>query len=272
MTLAGRVVAVTGAARGIGLAVAEALVERSAVVALGDLDADAAVAAAERLGPLAHGFAVDVTDTASFRAFLDGVEDRVGRPVDVLVNNAGVMWVGRYDDEPEAVALRQADVNLHGVARGMKLALPRMRARGRGHVVNIASFASRVPPAGEAMYSATKHAVLGYSTAVRAELRGTGVHLSVVMPVVVDTELAVGTGTGGGVMLQPRDVADAVVDVLQRPRFEVFVPRWTGLLARLYGVAPQGVRDAMYRLLMPDNVRDGDLPARREYERRAVGA
>ena len=272
MSLAGRVVAVTGAARGIGLAVAEALVERSAVVALGDLDATAATAAAERLGPLAHGFGLDVTDTASFRAFLDGVEQRVGRPVDVLVNNAGIMWVGAFDDEPEIAALRQADVNLHGVVRGMKLALPRMRARGRGHVVNIASFASKVPPAGEATYSATKHAVLGYSTAVRAELRGTGVQLSVVMPVVVDTQLAVGTGTGSGVMLQPRDVADAVVDVLLRPRFEVFVPGWTGVLARVYAVAPQRFRDLMYRRMMPDNVREGDLAARADYERRAVDA
>lgn len=272
MSLAGRVVAVTGAAHGIGLAIAEALVEKSAVVALGDVDAGRAVAEAERLGPLAHGFALDVTDTESFRAFLDGVEQRVGRPVDALVNNAGIMWVGAFDAEPETAAMRQADVNLHGVVRGMKLALPRMRARGRGHVVNVASFASKVPPAGEAMYSATKHAVLGYSTAVRAELRGTGVHLSVVMPVVVDTRLAAGTGTGGGVMLQPRDVAHAVVDVLERPRYEVFVPGWTGVLARVYGVAPQGLRDLMYRRLMPDNVRDGDLAARADYERRAVGA
>lgn len=177
--LAGRVIAVTGAGRGIGRAIAETLARAGGMVALGDLDEATARSAAEEISRAARGraegFALDVTDTASFAGFLDRAEAAFGL-VDVLVNNAGIMWVGPFADETEQTALRQFDVNLHGVLRGTKLAAPRMLARGAGHIVNIASAASKLAPAGEATYAATKHAVHGYSTAVRAELHGRGVH------------------------------------------------------------------------------------------------
>ncbi|MGH3392986.1 MAG: SDR family NAD(P)-dependent oxidoreductase, partial [Actinomadura sp.] len=166
-------------------------------------------------------------------------------------------------------ALRQFDVNLHGVLRGMKLMLPRMRARGHGHVVNIASAASKVAPPGEATYAATKHAVYGYATAVRAELRGSGVHLSLVMPAVVKTELAIGTAAGGTRRLSPDEVADAVLGVLLRPRFEVFVPRRLAVLPRLAALVPGRVRDALYRALVPDQLAALDDPSvRAAYEQR----
>lgn len=267
--IAGRVVAVTGAARGIGEAIARTLAERGARVALGDIDGTAAESAAAAIGRGAIGLEVDVTSTASFAAFLDAAQERLG-PLDVLVNNAGVMWVGRYADEPEAAALRQFDVNVHGVARGMRLAIPRMLERRSGHVVNIASVASTIAPAGEASYAATKHAVLGYSVAVRHELRGTPVQLSVVMPVVVATELAAGTAHGGVPPLEPRDVALAVAGALEHPRFEVFVPRRVGVLVRALALLPQAGRDLLYRRLVPDQVRETDAAARREYEARVL--
>jgi short-subunit dehydrogenase len=145
-----------------------------------------------------------------------------------------------------------------------------MVARRHGHVVNVASAASRLVPAGEATYGATKHAVLGLSRAVRAELRGTGVELSVVMPVVVETELAAGTSHGRGVRLRPEDVARAVADVLDRPRFEVPVPRAVGALMALDAVLPQRLRDLAWRLAMPDQLRDADPEARRAYESRVL--
>ena len=265
--IAGRVIAVTGAARGIGAAIAGALAAQGARVAVGDIDADAARATAAEIGHGAVGCALDVTDEASFRAFLDEATASLG-PLDVLVNNAGIMWVGHFWEEPEAVALRQFDVNFHGVARGMRLALPRMRTRGGGHVVNIASVGSKVAVAGEASYTATKHAVLGYSIAVREELRGTPIELSIVMPVVVETALAVGTVPGGVPALAPQDVADAVVGVLQRPRFEVFVPQRVALLTRLLALLPQRGSDMLYRRLVPDQARDTDAAARRGYETR----
>ena len=98
--IAGRVVAVTGAAHGIGAAIARTLAARGACVALGDIDADAAGATAAEIGHGAIGCALDVADAASFRAFLDEATASLG-PIDVLVNNAGVTWVGRFEEEPE---------------------------------------------------------------------------------------------------------------------------------------------------------------------------
>ncbi|MFM9628978.1 SDR family oxidoreductase [Streptomyces galilaeus] len=270
--LTGRVIAVTGAGRGIGRAVAVRLAAAGADVAIGDLDAELAVETAGAIGTRPGGrllgLSLDVTDTHSFGDFLRTVETRLG-PIDVLVNNAGIMWVGPFEEEPEDAALRQFDVNLHGVQRGMRLVIPGMRERGRGHVVNIASAASKVAPAGEATYAATKHAVHGYSAAVRAELRGTGVHVSLVMPGVVETELAVGTATGPTRRLTPDQVADAVLDVVLRPRFEVFVPRQVAALTRLAAVLPGRARDALHRLLVPDQLAAlSDRSVRAAYEQR----
>ena len=167
--LVGQVAAITGAARGIGKATAQAFAHEGMKVAIGDLDAELAEQAAAEMGPNAAGFALDVTRRDSFEAFIDAAEERFG-PLDVLVNNAGIMPLGRFIDEDEATAVRMVDINLHGVIHGMKLALPRMMARNRGHVVNIASQAGKYGAPGGATYSATKHAVIGLTEAVRGEL------------------------------------------------------------------------------------------------------
>jgi NADP-dependent 3-hydroxy acid dehydrogenase YdfG len=267
----GRVIAVTGAARGIGMAIAERVSAAGARVAIGDLDADAAVAAAAQLPGAAAGFTLDVTDSGSFGRFLDAVEARWG-PIDVLVNNAGVMWAGPFDEESEQATHRQLEVNLHGVIRGVRLAAPRMRARGRGHIVTVASAASKLAPAGEATYAATKHGVYGYLSAVRTELRGSGVELSVVMPTVVETELAAGTSSGAVPRLTPDDVAAAVAEVIARPRFEVTVPRYVGPLARAAGLLPDALRMAVLRRMVPDQVAAlrENRSARMQYENTAL--
>src|SRR3954452_5053632 len=240
-TLAGRVVAITGAARGIGRATAEALVREGARVAVGDLDADLARRTAEELGPNAAAFALDVTDRASFERFVDAVDTQLG-PVDVLVNNAGIMPLGPFVEEDDITARRMVDINVHGVMHGMKVVLPRLVARGDGHLVNIASAAGKGPYPGGATYCGTKHFVVGVSDAVRGELRGTGVEISVVMPVVVDTELASGVRTARGVpKVKPDDVAAAIVEVLRRPRFDVYVPRSIGPSTALGSIVPRRV-------------------------------
>jgi NADP-dependent 3-hydroxy acid dehydrogenase YdfG len=270
-TLAGRVVAITGAARGIGRATAAALVREGAIVAIGDLDADLARRTAEELGPQAAAFALDVTDRASFDAFLDAVEGELG-PVDVLVNNAGIMPLGAFVAEDDATARRMVDVNVHGVLHGMKAALPRLLARGDGHLVNIASAAGKGPYPGGATYCGTKHFVVGMSDAARGELRGTGVEVSVVMPVVVETELASGVGTPRGIpRIKPDDVAAAIVEVLKRPRFDVYVPRWIGPPIALSAALPRWLRELSMRAIGADRVlwRIDDVE-RRPYEVRAA--
>lgn len=265
MRLRGKVCLVTGGSRGLGAAIVRAFAREGAIAVptycTGRADAEKLAADAGCAEPLA----LDVRDRTSVRGAMATVAARYGR-IDVLVNNAGVMWVGRFEDEPEDAALRQFDVNFHGVARGLRLAVPRMRARGGGHVVTVASAASRLAPAGEATYAASKHAVYGYCTALQQELRGSGVELSVVMPIVVETELARGTTEGKGRRLTPEEVAEAVVATIRAPRFEVWVPRQVGFLTGALGVMPQRLRARLHRALVPDQVRDGDGVARRAYE------
>lgn len=269
-TLTGRIIAVTGGAHGIGREIAARLAAAGARVAIGDRDLAAARATAQALPGRVEAFALDVTDTASFQRFLAEVTDLWG-PLDVLVNNAGVMWVGAFDTEPEAATERMLAVNLHGVIRGVRLVAPGMRARGGGHIVTVASAASKLSPPGESSYAASKHGVLGYLTGVREELRGAGVHLSVIMPGVVDTDLAVGTDTGAAARLQPGDVAAAVVKVLHRPRFEVTVPGYVGPLIRLVALLPQPLRDRVLRAMVPDQVAAvHGSTARTGYEARAL--
>src|SRR5699024_3402293 len=94
------------------------------------------------------------------------------------VNNAGLMWVGSFEEEPESAARAQLSVSLLGVINGIKAAAPAMRRARRGHLITVASAASILPTPGEATYAATKHGVLGYLKAVRTELRGSGVEVT----------------------------------------------------------------------------------------------
>jgi short-subunit dehydrogenase len=164
------------------------------------------------------------------------------------------------------------DINLHGVIYGSKLALDRFLPRGRGHLVQIASAAGKAGFPGGATYCATKHAVVGLSEAIRAETHGTGVDVSVVMPVVVNTELGSGLPkTRGFKAMQPEDVADAIVEALQTGRFEVFVPKTMSGMVRLNALMPRRAMEAVNRMLKGDQVLMApDHNARAAYEARMV--
>jgi NADP-dependent 3-hydroxy acid dehydrogenase YdfG len=270
-SLHGRVVAITGGARGIGKATAAALVRKGAKVAIGDLDRELAEQTAAELGGETLALELDVTDRDSFEGFLDQVEERLGS-LDVLVNNAGIMPIGPFVEESDRTARVMVDINVHGVLYGMKLALPRMQRRGTGHIVNLASQAGKGGIPGGATYCGTKHFVVGVSEAVRAELRGTEIEVSCVMPGVVNTELATGLQEARGVKnINPEDVAGEIVDALKVPRFDVFVPRSIGPINKVLGILPRGGREAFARALKADQVLAGADPnARRAYELRAA--
>ncbi|MGV9301673.1 SDR family NAD(P)-dependent oxidoreductase, partial [Amycolatopsis sp. NPDC003676] len=150
---AARTIAITGGARGIGRAIAAELATRGCSVVIGDIDLDTAADTAAAVG-LAGAFALDVTDPASFERFLGSAEKVVG-PLDVLINNAGVMPVGPFVEESDDITRRILDINVYGVIAGTKLALPQMLSRGRGHIVNISSLAGENPTPGMATYCAS---------------------------------------------------------------------------------------------------------------------
>jgi short-subunit dehydrogenase len=265
----GMVVAITGGARGIGKATAEALVRKGCRVAIGDLDVKIAEEAAASLGGNVIALPLDVTDRSSFESFLDETERQLG-PIDVLVNNAGIMPVTRFVEESEESMRRQVDINLHGVLIGTQLAMLRMEPRRSGHIVNIASSAGKTGVPGIATYSGTKHAVVGLSEAVRHELRGSGVDVSVVMPVLVDTALTEGLSEKRGVKeVQPEDVASEIVDALETGRFDVFIPRSLQATLTLGALLPRRAREAVGRFMGVDKVMS-DVTDRRSYEERAA--
>lgn len=249
-----KVVAITGGARGIGLAIAQKCAEAGMRVAIGDVDADLGGEAATQLGSSARGYVLDVRDKASFQSFLDSAEADLG-PLDVLVNNAGVLRMGPLADTDDASVDLQLDVNLKGVITGSRLALERFRARGDGHLVNMASSSSMVAAANGAIYSATKHAVLGFTRALRGELRGTGVRTTVVMPGVIRTDMTTDFKHAVGVrVVEPAMVAERIVQALRSGDPEVCVPREIAVQGRLFTSLPPRASDFLKRITRVDQV------------------
>lgn len=271
LPLDGAVVAITGGARGIGRATAAAFLDAGARVALGDLDQERAEATARELGARAIGLPLDVRSRVSFAAFLDAAEERLG-PLAVLVNNAGVMPVAAFLEQDEATERTTLDVNVLGPLHGMRLALPRMQARGGGHVVNVVSMAGRLPVPGLAGYVASKHAALGLSLTVRRELHGSGVTVTAVLPSAVRTELSSGVPLGGGMpTVDPEQVAAAVVASCRRRPATVAVPRWVGPVGAASGLVPEPLMDLIRRLLRDDRaITQVDRAARAAYEARVA--
>ena len=268
--LAGRVALVTGGAQGIGRATAAALAAAGVRVAIGDVDGELARRTARELGHGVVAFDLDVTDRESFALFVSCAQAELGPP-DILVNNAGIMLIGSFLDEDEAATRRLIDVNVHGVLTGMKLVLPGMVERGRGHLVNVSSSLGRTGLSNAATYCGSKFFVYGLSEAIRAELRDTGVEVSCVMPGQVRTDLSAGLADSRAARdVGPEEVAAEILSALRRPRFDVFVPRSIGPLTTLNGVLPRSARDALRRTLKVDTALEhADPAARRQYELRA---
>jgi short-subunit dehydrogenase len=270
--LTGASVAVTGAGSGIGRAIAVHLARAGAHVALGDVNTDAARETAQLIGDGAFAHALDVTEPDHWQSFLDAAEDRHG-PLRVLVNNAGVDWIGPFDEEPDEVTRREIATNLYGVTLGSKLALRRMLPRGEGHLVNIASGAGRIPLAGSATYSATKHGVVGLTESLRLEYRNRGVLFTVVLPSQVRTPMLDGQAHSRTLaVITPDDVAEAVLEALRARRFEVWVPRSQAVSVWLGMLLPRTAREAVLRAMGVTRLAgDADREARRAYHRRAFG-
>lgn len=264
IALSGASVAITGAARGIGYAAAREFVAAGARVFIGDLDGDLVRTAAAELG--CSGVQLDVRSRESLSRFLADIDP----PLQVLVNNAGIMPAGRFVEESDVVTDAIVDVNLNGVLRATKLILPEMVSRRSGHIVNVASYLGEVPAAGLATYCATKHAVVGFSEALRDELEGTGVTVTAVLPSAVRTDLVSGVKLGGVLpTVDPSDIAAAIVQTCRTRPAIVAVPGWMRSYEAAAALLPDRLVGAVRGGLTRQRVlRTLDTSARAGYEGR----
>jgi len=235
---------VTGAAHGIGAAFARLAVGRGRRVVLADVDVEAVRALAAALGERAHPLALDVRDEAAWERALDEAWARWGR-VDVLVNNAGLLHGGRLLEQSSAQLRHMLDVNLMGVANGLRAAVPRLARQGGGHVVDVGSLAAYLPLKGQAFYSATKHAVRALHHAFALEQAGGPVTFTLVCPAAVDTAMLrqqVGADSNAiafaGRPLGAEQVAEGIWRAAARRPREILLPAAGGLGARLLGAFP----------------------------------
>ncbi|MEM8996615.1 MAG: SDR family NAD(P)-dependent oxidoreductase [Acidobacteriota bacterium] len=246
------VVLITGAASGIGTALATAAAERGAAVIVTDLDGGGAERVAEGLRK--KGFAsdsrpLDVTDRSAFKAVVDDVVTSRGR-IDFLFNNAGIGVTGEARDLSPDAWDRVIDVNLKGVIHGIQAAYPHMVDRGSGHIANTACVAGLVPFPMTSAYCASKHAVVGLSTSLRAEASSLGVGVSVICPGLVATNMfdhieyyAVDKATliqpVERAMVSPERCASQVLRGVERNRAVITVNAHAGLVWWLYRHAPR---------------------------------
>jgi NAD(P)-dependent dehydrogenase (short-subunit alcohol dehydrogenase family) len=239
---------VTGGGRGLGLEISQRLVEQGYLVHVTDVDVGLANQAAAQLGPRAFGSALDVRSFRACRAIASRTVRRTGS-LEVWVNNAGVLVTGPAWEQDERTRALMLEVNATGTINGTVAALEPMRAAGRGHIVNVVSLAGLVAAPGEAVYSASKHAALGFSIATLADLRIAGIggiDISCVCPDGIWTPMlhdklddpnAAASFTG--TLLQPEDVADHVVRLLDHPQPVLAIPGWRGALLRLVDMMPE---------------------------------
>jgi len=247
-TLTGRRIAITGGARGIGLATTKELLARGARVVIGDIDVEAAKQAVHGLdGVTALG--LDVSDAESFATFLAQAKDALGG-LDVLINNAGIMPIGPMLDMPAPTYQRAVSINVIGPLNGTHLALPDLIAQGSGHIINVASSAGKTAVPGGVTYCATKAAIVSLTEGARLEFGHTGVKFTCVIPAFTNTELIAGTeGVRFIKNVEPEDVATAIADAVEKPRYDVYVP---GVLAPIIKTQPllgRRLRDFLNRRL-----------------------
>ncbi len=241
----GAVAIITGGASGIGRAIAGELAKRGCETVIADRQkelAEVAVASIRSAGGKATAVETDVTNFVAVERLVNGTVERAGR-LDYMFNNAGIGIVGFATDHAVADWDRIIDVNLRGVVHGVHAASAVMLRQGYGHIVNTSSLAGLMPTPGVTAYAATKHAVVGLSKSLRAELAPAGVRVSVVCPGFVRTAIADNCRKDGGLQLSvppgfeermwkatraiPAEVfASKLLDAVAKNRPIIIIPGW----------------------------------------------
>lgn len=245
VSLQGLVVLVTGASSGVGAETAKLLAERGAIPVLAARSEDKLHTVAKAIRGEHAVIVLDVTNAESVQSAFRTAMDKYGR-IDVLVNNAGFGEFIAFSDASLSHFQEMIDVNYLGAVRCAKAAYPIMLAAGAGHIVNVASIAGKLATAKATAYVASKHALLGFTNALRQDCKGTGIRVSAVNPGPIDTpffDRADPSGTYtrnlGRFMLKPERVARAIVEVIERGRREKDLPYISAIGAKLFQLFPR---------------------------------
>jgi short-subunit dehydrogenase len=260
---ADKIAIVTGGASGIGRALCEELARRRAVVIVADLNGAEASRVAQALtaaGGSASAAAVDVARAESLQELVHRVMEKHGR-IDLMFNNAGIGWSGDFREMALAHAERVVAINLQGVLFGAAAVYPHMVRQRAGHIINTSSFFSGlIPVPGMSVYSATKHAIVGFSLALREEARMFGVNVSVVCPSFIRSNIdensaAIlrGTAAAPGKQHQTLDAATlarAILKGVSRNTAVIIMPRFVRLFWWLYRASPWLFSVLQYSIIM----------------------
>ncbi|CAM3857581.1 SDR family NAD(P)-dependent oxidoreductase [Cohnella lubricantis] len=245
VSLEGRVVLVTGASSGVGAETAKLLSARGAIPILAARSEDKLRTVSKTIRGEHEAIVMDVTDEASVRSAFRSAIDKYGR-IDVLVNNAGFGEFVAFPDASLSHFQEMIDVNYLGAVRCVQEAYPLMRAAGSGHIVNVVSIAGKLATAKATAYAASKHALLGFTNALRQDCKGTGIRVSAVNPGPIDTpffDRADPSGTYtrnlGSFMLRPEQVAREIVRTIETGRPEKDMPFISGAGAKLFQLFPR---------------------------------
>lgn len=248
MGLAGKVVVITGASSGIGKEIATACAQAGASPVLLARSQEKLQNAQKDIehvtGCKPPYYLLDVTSQLEVERVFQKIAERTGR-IDILVNNAGFGAFAPFTKTDGETVRAMFAVNVFGLMYCTKAVLPYMKRAGGGHIIQMASLAGKVPTPGSAVYSATKHAVLGFSDALRMELEKEGISVTTINPGPVRTAFFTKADSSGNYeekvarwMMEPDSVARAVVRVLERPRREVCMPFPLRLGAWLWRLFP----------------------------------
>ncbi len=266
----GTVYMITGAAKGIGAATAETIIEQGGRVVVCDIDESSNRELAERLGDACLPIYLDVTDPEAWKRAADTAWQMFGK-VNVLVNNAGVALGGLSYEIKPSEHRSVVDVNLLGPIYGMYTLIPRFLEQGFGHVVNVGSFGAFSPMFGLGIYSATKHGLRAFTHSADIELADTPVGVSLVCPSAVETPMFQDLGKNDNALIVFNEspmpaskMAEAIIRAVEKKRHEILLPPLKGAILRIVGLFPEILKKSM-----PAALERGKLTLERRQNRRA---
>lgn len=255
MRLQGKIVLITGASSGIGALCAQKLSAEGAIPILTARSEKKLTHISQSIGGTHEWLKMDVTDAKEVQSCVGKIIEKYGK-IDIVLNNAGYGQFESFVDMPVSAFEDMMDVNYMGTVRVTKAVLPYMLEAGYGQIVNVASMAGKIGTAKSVSYTATKHAVLGFSNALRQEFRKSGIHVTTINPGPIDTPFFEQADPDGGYIknlrgfiMKPEYVADKIVQAILRRKEEVNLPRSAAVGMRFYQLFPRFADRLTYGLM-----------------------